>query len=145
MLWYIRESSVAMYVANLPMIWPLIREMFPFLKSFGTGKGYKGQYASASNNNKLGVVSQRTGVKSSKKTGTKLGTAIDDKDTIAFSVYDREAMRPDSDSETDAYEMQDHSANLRELAEGEIRKTTTFAVKEDDGQDWEHRQQANHA
>jgi len=29
MLWYTREASVAVYVANLPMIWPLLRECFP--------------------------------------------------------------------------------------------------------------------
>lgn len=33
MLWYTRESSVAIYVSNLPMIWPLMREWFPFLRS----------------------------------------------------------------------------------------------------------------
>jgi hypothetical protein len=33
MLWYIRESSVAVYVSNLPMIWPLLREWFPFLRT----------------------------------------------------------------------------------------------------------------
>ena len=33
MLWYVRESSVAMYVANLPMIWPTLREWFPFLRT----------------------------------------------------------------------------------------------------------------
>lgn len=31
MRWYARESSVAIYVSNLPMIWPLIREWFPWL------------------------------------------------------------------------------------------------------------------
>ena len=32
MLWYIREASTAIYVANLPMIWPLLREWFPYLR-----------------------------------------------------------------------------------------------------------------
>lgn len=31
MLWYTRESSVAVYVGNLPLIWPLLREWFPAL------------------------------------------------------------------------------------------------------------------
>lgn len=31
MLWYVREASVAVFVANLPMIWPLLRQWFPFL------------------------------------------------------------------------------------------------------------------
>lgn len=33
MLWYTREASVAVWVANLPMIWPLMREWIPFLRS----------------------------------------------------------------------------------------------------------------
>ncbi|TKX25363.1 hypothetical protein C1H76_2367 [Elsinoe australis] len=33
MYWYIREASVAVYVANIPCIWPLIREIVPGLKS----------------------------------------------------------------------------------------------------------------
>jgi hypothetical protein len=28
MLWYIRESSTAVYVSNLPMLWPLFRRIF---------------------------------------------------------------------------------------------------------------------
>ncbi|OCK83826.1 hypothetical protein K432DRAFT_290209 [Lepidopterella palustris CBS 459.81] len=33
MLWYTREASVAVYVANLPMLWPLFREWFPCLRN----------------------------------------------------------------------------------------------------------------
>jgi hypothetical protein len=33
MLWYIREASVAVYVANLPILWPTLREWFPFLRN----------------------------------------------------------------------------------------------------------------
>jgi len=32
MLWYTREASVAVYVANLPGIWPLLREHIRFLR-----------------------------------------------------------------------------------------------------------------
>ncbi|KAF2460094.1 hypothetical protein BDY21DRAFT_184732 [Lineolata rhizophorae] len=39
MLWYFREASVAVYVANLPMIWPLLREWFPFLRDLSTATG----------------------------------------------------------------------------------------------------------
>lgn len=35
MLWYVREASVAVYVSNLPMIWPLLRETFPILRALG--------------------------------------------------------------------------------------------------------------
>ncbi|KKA30940.1 hypothetical protein TD95_004333 [Thielaviopsis punctulata] len=38
MFWYTREASVALYVANMPMIWPLLREWFPFLNRFGPSK-----------------------------------------------------------------------------------------------------------
>ncbi|KZL79714.1 hypothetical protein CI238_06337 [Colletotrichum incanum] len=36
MLWYIREASVAVYVSNLPLVWPLLREWFPWLRSLKT-------------------------------------------------------------------------------------------------------------
>jgi hypothetical protein len=40
MQWYIRESSVAVFVSNLPMIWPLLREWFPCLRSLTTPATY---------------------------------------------------------------------------------------------------------
>jgi len=36
MLWYIREASVAVYVSNLPMIWPLLRDWLPCLRNLTT-------------------------------------------------------------------------------------------------------------
>ncbi|WYZ37693.1 hypothetical protein EsH8_II_001199 [Colletotrichum jinshuiense] len=36
MMWYVREASVAVYVANLPLFWPLLREWFPVLRSLKT-------------------------------------------------------------------------------------------------------------
>ncbi|PNS15374.1 Non-canonical poly(A) RNA polymerase PAPD5 [Sphaceloma murrayae] len=42
MLWYIREASVATYVANLPAVWPLVRHVFPCLRSVSSVK-YSGQ------------------------------------------------------------------------------------------------------
>lgn len=39
MLWYIREASVAVYMSNLPMIWPLLREWFPCLRALTPGAG----------------------------------------------------------------------------------------------------------
>jgi hypothetical protein len=38
MLWYTREASVAVYVSNLPMIWPLLREYFPILRTLTPGQ-----------------------------------------------------------------------------------------------------------
>jgi len=38
MLWYTRESSVAIYVSNLPCIWPLMRELFPALRALTPGQ-----------------------------------------------------------------------------------------------------------
>lgn len=44
MFWYMRESSVAVYVANLPCIWPLLREALPALKSWTPGFVSSGMY-----------------------------------------------------------------------------------------------------
>lgn len=42
MLWYTREASVAVYVSNLPMIWPLLREWFPGLHALTPGQKSSG-------------------------------------------------------------------------------------------------------
>jgi hypothetical protein len=41
MLWYTREASVALYVANLPLIWPLLREWVPFLRNTTYDNSYQ--------------------------------------------------------------------------------------------------------
>lgn len=50
MLWYTREASVAVYVANLPGIWPLLREHIRFLRehtnSYATGQSNIPRYGS---------------------------------------------------------------------------------------------------
>lgn len=33
--WYFREASVSIYVTNLPVLWSLLRDIFPQLKSWG--------------------------------------------------------------------------------------------------------------
>ena len=63
MLWYTREASVAVYVANLPGIWPLLREHFRFLRnassynqgSSGLEKYGSQQYGNASRMNRSRV------------------------------------------------------------------------------------------
>ncbi|KAI9778506.1 MAG: hypothetical protein M1839_008036 [Geoglossum umbratile] len=40
MFWYVREASTAVYVSNLPLIWPLLRDWFPFLRSASPVSGY---------------------------------------------------------------------------------------------------------
>lgn len=48
MLWYTREASVAVYVANLPGIWPLLREHIRILRdhtnSYITGQSRQPRY-----------------------------------------------------------------------------------------------------
>jgi hypothetical protein len=52
MLWYTREASVAVYVANLPGIWPLLREHISFLRdhtsSYITGQSRMPHYGHGS-------------------------------------------------------------------------------------------------
>lgn len=73
MLWYTREASVAVYVANLPGIWPLMREHIRFLRdqtnSYITGQsripryGYGSTYGNLSKAQRSQVRSQvRTNV-----------------------------------------------------------------------------------
>ncbi|RPB10363.1 hypothetical protein P167DRAFT_537565 [Morchella conica CCBAS932] len=69
MLWYIRESSTAIYVSNLPMLWPLFRRLFNVGKFADHSSGQK--YAH-SDGEPLSVLSR-------KKPGT--GT----RDTMSFA------------------------------------------------------------
>ncbi|KAL8316647.1 hypothetical protein RB597_000515 [Gaeumannomyces tritici] len=40
MLWYMREASVAIYVANIPVLWPVLRDWCPCLRRlFGASSG----------------------------------------------------------------------------------------------------------
>jgi hypothetical protein len=39
MKWYIREASTAIYVSNIPLIWPLIRRVVPGLASTISSSG----------------------------------------------------------------------------------------------------------
>jgi hypothetical protein len=59
MMWYTRESSVAVYVSNLPMIWPLILEWIPSLRiaTTRTSEGNRGQ--SYGNGGTIGSVGMR--------------------------------------------------------------------------------------
>lgn len=43
MNWYFRESTVAMLVTNLPLVWSLLREIFPAIRSW-TGSKRTDQY-----------------------------------------------------------------------------------------------------
>lgn len=57
MLWYVREASVAVYVSNLPMIWPLLRKWFPCLRKLTPGvasphEQYSNKHNINNNNNK---------------------------------------------------------------------------------------------
>ena len=47
MNWYFREVTVAMVVTNLPLIWSLLREMFPGIMSWGGSKRTDRRYLSA--------------------------------------------------------------------------------------------------
>ncbi|GAB7349123.1 hypothetical protein MBLNU459_g8069t1 [Dothideomycetes sp. NU459] len=76
MLWYVRESSVAVYVTNLPLIWPLMREVFPFLRSFTPG-----QRAYSSSQNRRGL----TGYTNSRPQNTGIGV----KTSTHISVTDK--------------------------------------------------------
>jgi hypothetical protein len=63
MLWYIREASTAMYVANLPMIWPLLREWIPYLREMTPG------HRSTSSNRRTGATSSMCGMRRSGTNG----------------------------------------------------------------------------
>jgi hypothetical protein len=59
MMWYTRESSVAVYVSNLPMIWPLILEWIPSLRIATTRTSERNRGQSYGNGGTIGSVGMR--------------------------------------------------------------------------------------
>jgi len=129
MLWYIREASVATYVTNLPMVWPLLREVLPFLKS------------PESSIKKYSTPTYQTGALGSKLTKRRTNGQDDlgDVTKSAKSLTGRETI-----DEVNEFELQDiserekaHGDNLhmKEIKErekahtGDIQVVTTFTVE----------------
>ena len=78
--WYFREASVCIYVTNLPAIWSLLRDVFPFL----TRWGYQTQRSSGARS--AGVSRSRIDGKSF--TMQRLGSAngdVDGKDDLGMT------------------------------------------------------------
>lgn len=59
MLWYIRESSTAVYVSNLPMLWPLFRRVFKFGTFADRSAGSHGKYHDQSGSLPLSNISKK--------------------------------------------------------------------------------------
>lgn len=71
MLWYVREASVAVYVSNLPMIWPLLREWFPCLRKLMPGVASRqARYSDNNNNNSRGSQWLGRGLRTTGRGGT---------------------------------------------------------------------------
>lgn len=88
MLWYVREASTAVYVSNIPMIWPLLREWVPFLRHMTpghkvTGEGEEGGLGKSPDGEKGHLKINPFGMKgvksSSEGTGTGTSTNTDER------------------------------------------------------------------
>jgi len=55
MFWYTREASVAIYVANIPCIWPLLREVMPMLWKWSPGISKDKDHAAATTGSGSGM------------------------------------------------------------------------------------------
>lgn len=146
MLWYTREASVATYVSNLPMIWPLLREWFPALKaltpgqksssakglSYGLSAGrprttnIAGRHLSGGFGGKrLSDTGITTTIKAKGESTEKLSTAGDDTEMGNITRPESCEMRPTT---RDGDESWDREANLRD---GGIHMTTTVQISEE--------------
>lgn len=50
--WYMRETTVAVYVINLPLLWPVLRKFFPYLTGRGSSANQSSNTKSNMNNSK---------------------------------------------------------------------------------------------
>jgi len=153
MLWYTREASVAVYVANLPMIWPLLREWFPILKAMTPGQkissgrlGATGYGVGGSSNRMRSGTGHKFG---SKRGGdTAIITTIHGKGESSEDLSSHEGTEMRDVERGDSWEMNDPSmsqgdvglvgngggsawASQKELKDGGITMTTTVQISEE--------------
>jgi len=83
MLWYTREASVAVYVSNLPMIWPVLREWFPFLRSLNPAAHLGSTSLQITTKSHTGPRSGRLG---GKRCGSMPSSSEDDRDEKYTSI-----------------------------------------------------------
>jgi hypothetical protein len=108
MNWYFREATVAILVTNLPLVWSLLRDVFPALKSWtgGSKRGtdrYKSQpWTNSKNSRPYGPQSQlRSGdfnmqdFHTASVTPTKTGPAVSD---VSLQASDDRDMSSDDGS-----------------------------------------------
>jgi hypothetical protein len=156
MLWYTREASVAVYVSNLPMIWPLLRQWFPFLRNLTPGnrttsanRGY-GNSSSRGHGNNIKLTSQShtitgssmqkpnfvkrmsNGVTTtiSKNRATTTLTSVDSGDELDF-IHNKDSQERINNlsEERDSYSREGNSNEL--TGKGGITKSTTIQVHEE--------------
>jgi hypothetical protein len=137
MLWYTREASVAVYVSNLPMIWPLLREWFPALRSLtpgqkSTGVSGKRPYGANSTMPTIGSMGRPTRLSSGNgKTSHGVTTTVHGRKCESeedLSGPDSTEMRTLSDKES--WE-QDVRLGRDHMPKGVIQTTTVVHVSEE--------------
>lgn len=57
--WYMREATVAVYVINLPPLWPVLRKLFPYITGRGSSANQSSRSRSAMNNSKSWPASRK--------------------------------------------------------------------------------------
>ncbi|KAL2828075.1 hypothetical protein BJY01DRAFT_228755 [Aspergillus pseudoustus] len=120
MNWYFREATVAVLVTNLPLIWSLLRDVFPALKSWTGGS-------------KRGTDRYRSGPWTSKASGRHYGppSHLKSGDDFPMNSYNRSVVvAPAKDAssislETDTRELSDDGSE-RAL---QIRQDVTITVQ----------------
>ncbi|KAI5788315.1 hypothetical protein EDC01DRAFT_707601 [Geopyxis carbonaria] len=113
MFWYVRESSVALYVSNLPLVWPLIRKVIPGMGT-NTGSSNRSKYNVQSSGARLGAdVELNTGI--GRKSRVQDATLWEDNDS-------QERLAAD--------------ATIAPPPVGHIRQDVTFTITTEERVDW---------
>ncbi len=84
MFWYTREASVAVYVASLPGIWPLLREHIGFLRDHTTNLRSAVTKQNSSNYGNLSKTSKSSRVSKSQRSRTH--SIIPDSDEVELGT-----------------------------------------------------------
>lgn len=105
MLWYIREASTAVYVSNLPMLWPLFRRVF----NLGTFQGSTPKYDSQPLSNLSKKKEVLTSLAGSEDRIHTQDTALEISQRLSFTVeeYREKPSSRSADLESGGHESQD--------------------------------------
>lgn len=160
MLWYVREASVAVLVANLPILWTILRDAFPALRSLSVATSPSSSAATtppsqlpsprgigahpmsrlAPPQTASSIYARHVSVAGSKR-GSRFAEDEDEEEGGSFDGLAEKARNGSAAS--DERELCAAAAAWREMGKGEITTAVTISITREDIEGaWDQREEA---